>query len=83
MIRRCGDISFARDDQRLGDQRPDVVRCLACARNVHALENRGIPHHVWSLAVRELPDKFAFIEIDGRNRSIRRLISGNPSTSGE
>src|SRR6266851_6576709 len=34
MIRGRGDVSFARADQSLGDQGPDVVRRLARARNV-------------------------------------------------
>ena len=73
MIRCRGDIPFARNDQRLGDQRTNVVRGLAGARNVHALEDRRIPDDVRSFTVRDLPDKFALVQIDGCNCSVRWL----------
>src|SRR5713101_3118384 len=73
MIRRRSDISFAGDDQRFGDECPDVVSCLTGARNAHAFENLRIPYDVGCLAVRNLPDEFSFVEIDGGNRSVRRL----------
>src|SRR5438552_18806554 len=73
MIRGCRHMPFARDDQRLGLQSADVEGLLAGARNVQAFERLVVAHHVRRLAMCDLPDEFTFIQIDGRNCSVRRL----------
>ena len=89
MIRSRRHMPFARDDQRLGHQRADVVRLLPGARDVQAFESLVIANDIRRLAMCDLPNELTSIEIDRRNRSVRRLdqrqtidIHGNISTAG-
>src|SRR5207248_9859145 len=46
---------------------------LTGPRNVHALQEFGVAHYVGSFSMRDLPFDFAFIQINGRDGSVRRL----------
>src|SRR5258708_18232409 len=73
MIRGRCDVSFTRDDKRLGNQCPDVVSGLARPRYVQTFQCRLITDEIRRFAMRNLPDKFPFIEIDGAEPAIMRL----------
>src|SRR6266550_2263319 len=73
IIRGGGHLSFAGDDQGLRHERPDVVGLLPSSRNVHALQEFGIAHYVRRFSVWDLPDDFAFVQIDRGDGSVRRL----------
>src|SRR6266851_1954750 len=65
-------LCLARDDQRPGDHRPDDAS-LARAGNVEALERRVVPDVVGRIAVRNLPDDLALVQIDRADAPVRRL----------
>ncbi len=63
---RCGcDLAIAGDHKRLGNKRADVIRGLACAGDIQPLERGMVADHIRCFAVRDLPDDFAFVQIDG------------------
>ena len=68
---------IADDHQRLRDQRADRAR-LTGARNRQSFQRRMIADAVGRLAVRDLPDDLAAIEIDRGDAAVRRLQERQP-----
>src|SRR5207244_2442820 len=60
------------NNQSLRGQRAEVTG-PAGARDVKALQRRMIFDVVRSLAMGDLPAEFAFLQVDGRDRSVGRL----------
>src|SRR6185437_16240982 len=71
-----GDGRVAGDHQAPGDQRADVVAALAGARNVDALQRRAVADVVGRVAVGDLPDDGARVEVNGAERAVGGLDQG-------